>query len=80
MYPEIGEEFTVPDPDIVEVEDTPLPVYGPNDFFIENPPVLVDGKWTRQFEVRPMTPEEIAERDKFMETMNPKPPVQEVTP
>ena len=82
MYPDIGEEFVIPDSDIVEVEETPIPNYGPNDFFTESLPVLIDGKWVRQFSVRPMTADEIAEREKIKEliaSLN-KPPVNEVAP
>lgn len=80
MYPDMGEEFVIPDADIVEVEDTPVPSIGVNEYLVENVPVLIDGKWTRQFEVRQLTAEEIEARDEFMAMMNPKPPVQEATP
>jgi hypothetical protein len=80
MYPDIGEEFAVPDADIVEVDDTLVPSVGADEYLVESLPALVDGKWARQFEVRQMTPEEIAERDRVVELMNPKPPAKEVSP
>jgi hypothetical protein len=59
LYPDIGEEFILPDGPFVEVEEGVTPVVSANKVLTENPPVFIDGKWIRQLFVRDMTREEI---------------------
>lgn len=75
MYPDMGEEFVIPDEDIVEVEETSLPAVEENQYYIEQKPILIDGKWVRQFDVIAMTEEEITARKEMMEKLFPNPPV-----
>ena len=66
VYPDMGEDFILPDDTFVEVEETPTPKVGTNEKLVELQPVLTDGKWVRQFMVQQMTQEEIDERDAYL--------------
>jgi hypothetical protein len=67
-HPEIREDQTWPDfpcPDTYAlVEQTPVPEVTRDQWLSQLPPVLVDGTWRTVWEVRDMTAEEIAQRDR----------------
>lgn len=71
VYPEIGEAFILPDDTFAAVEDTPVPSYGINERLVELKPILVNGKWVKQFTIRDMTQEEIDERESYFLLMQP---------
>lgn len=71
IYPDMGEEFVLPDDTFAKVEDTPIPLYGNNQRLIELQPVLVDGKWVKQFSFRDMTQQEIDERESYFQLIQP---------
>jgi hypothetical protein len=63
QYPDWdGDDATLPEP-WVEVEMTDLPELGVDETWVEELPVLNNGKYVQKFSIRSMTTEEIAERD-----------------